>query len=116
VSPTPAAARATPSTTASTPAATPSPATAPPASTTSSSAPTPPSVGLKRARARARSGPAAALADEVDPSPMDLGLAGKVAIVTGSSRGIGRAIALSLAGEGCQVVLCARGAAELDAA
>jgi 3-oxoacyl-[acyl-carrier protein] reductase len=47
---------------------------------------------------------------------MDLGLAGKVAIVTGSSRGIGRAIALSLAGEGCKVVLCARGAAALDAA
>jgi 3-oxoacyl-[acyl-carrier protein] reductase len=47
---------------------------------------------------------------------MDLGLAGKVAIVTGSSRGIGRAIALSLAAEGCRVVLSARGAAELDAA
>src|SRR5262245_59752796 len=47
---------------------------------------------------------------------MDLGLAGKVAVVTGSSRGIGRAIALELAAEGCAVVLCARGAAELDAA
>ncbi|MGA2285661.1 MAG: glucose 1-dehydrogenase [Dehalococcoidia bacterium] len=40
---------------------------------------------------------------------MDLGLKGKVAIVTGSSRGIGRAIALQLADEGCSVVLCARG-------
>ncbi len=47
---------------------------------------------------------------------MDLELRGKVAIVTGSSRGIGRAIALALAGEGCQVVLCARTAAPLDAA
>jgi 3-oxoacyl-[acyl-carrier protein] reductase len=47
---------------------------------------------------------------------MDLELRGKVAIVTGSSRGIGRAIALALAGEGCRVVLCARSAVALDAA
>jgi 3-oxoacyl-[acyl-carrier protein] reductase len=40
---------------------------------------------------------------------MDLGLKDKVAIVTGSSRGIGRAVALALADEGCDVVLCARG-------
>ena len=40
---------------------------------------------------------------------MELGLHDKVAIVTGSSRGIGRAIALGLAAEGCQVALCARG-------
>ncbi len=40
---------------------------------------------------------------------MDLGLKGKVAVVTGSSRGIGRAVALALADEGCDVVLCARG-------
>ncbi len=40
---------------------------------------------------------------------MDLGLRHKVAIVTGSSRGLGRAIALGLAEEGCRVVLCARG-------
>ena len=46
---------------------------------------------------------------------MDLGLAGKVAIVTGSSRGIGRGIATRLADEGANVVLCARGGDELDA-
>ena len=46
---------------------------------------------------------------------MDLGLAGKVAIVTGSSRGIGRGIATRLAEEGASVVLCARGGDELDA-
>ncbi len=40
---------------------------------------------------------------------MDLELAGKVAIITGSSKGLGRASALALAHEGCAVVICARG-------
>ncbi len=46
---------------------------------------------------------------------MDLGLGGKVAIVTGSSRGIGRGIATRLVEEGADVLLCARGAEDLDA-
>ncbi|MCL4465618.1 MAG: SDR family oxidoreductase [Chloroflexi bacterium] len=47
---------------------------------------------------------------------MDLGISGKVAIVTGSSRGIGRAIALGLADEGCRVVVTARNQEELQRA
>lgn len=39
---------------------------------------------------------------------MDLGLSGKTALVTASSRGIGRAIAEGLAEEGCQVIICSR--------
>jgi 3-oxoacyl-[acyl-carrier protein] reductase len=40
---------------------------------------------------------------------VDLGLTGKVALVTGSSRGIGRGLATRLTEEGADVVLCARG-------
>ncbi len=39
---------------------------------------------------------------------MDLGLNGKVALITGSSRGIGRAIAEALAREGCSIMLTGR--------
>ncbi|MCB1431784.1 MAG: SDR family NAD(P)-dependent oxidoreductase, partial [Alphaproteobacteria bacterium] len=39
---------------------------------------------------------------------MDLQLKGKRAIVTGGTRGIGRAIAFGLAAEGCDVAICAR--------
>jgi 3-oxoacyl-[acyl-carrier protein] reductase len=47
---------------------------------------------------------------------MDLQLRNKVALVTGSSRGLGLASALELAKEGCRVVLCAREAATLSIA
>ena len=47
---------------------------------------------------------------------MDLGLRDKVAIVTGSSRGLGLASAKALAAEGCRVTLCARTESALHAA
>src|SRR5437870_5605544 len=47
---------------------------------------------------------------------MDLGLRGKVVVITGSSRGIGRATAIAFGSEGARVVLSARGAEALDEA
>jgi len=46
---------------------------------------------------------------------MDLKLAGRRAVVTGASRGLGRAIAMGLAAEGAQVLAVARDAKRLDA-
>ncbi|MEK6593617.1 MAG: SDR family oxidoreductase [Pseudomonadota bacterium] len=46
---------------------------------------------------------------------MELGLTGKVAIVTGGSRGVGRAIAVSLLREGAHVMITARDATRLEA-
>lgn len=47
---------------------------------------------------------------------MDLGLTGKVGLITGATRGLGRAMAEALAAEGMSVGICARDADEVKAA
>ena len=47
---------------------------------------------------------------------MDLGIEGRVALLTGASRGIGYACATALAAEGVRVAICARGRAAVEAA
>lgn len=47
---------------------------------------------------------------------MNLGLSGKNAVVTGASRGIGKSIALALAGEGANLAICSRGEEALRSA
>lgn len=47
---------------------------------------------------------------------MDLGLAGKTALITGGTSGIGLAIAQRLVAEGCRIAICGRDRGKLDAA
>ena len=45
---------------------------------------------------------------------MDLGIRNKNALITGSSKGLGRESALALAKEGVNIILCARGIDDLE--
>ena len=47
---------------------------------------------------------------------MDLGIKGKVALVTGGNKGIGKSAALELAREGCNIAITGRNEADLAAA
>jgi 3-oxoacyl-[acyl-carrier protein] reductase len=47
---------------------------------------------------------------------MDLGISGKVALVTAASKGLGRGSALALAAEGCRLAICSRTRADIDKA
>jgi 3-oxoacyl-[acyl-carrier protein] reductase len=47
---------------------------------------------------------------------MDLGIGGKIALVTAASKGLGRGSAEALSAEGCRVAICARTAAEVEEA
>ena len=58
--------------------------------------------------------PASPAAGTQSSRPMDLGLKGKRAIVTGGSKGIGRRCADIFADEGANVAICARNQAEVD--
>ena len=71
-----------------------------------------PSLGSLRSKS-----PTSVRLGESDSGPkMDMPLDGRVVLVTGGSKGIGRAIAIELAQAGARLVICARGAETLAAA
>jgi NAD(P)-dependent dehydrogenase (short-subunit alcohol dehydrogenase family) len=75
-----------------------------------------PKLESRSTRARRGPTPPPRLDPEGGGSGMDLGLAGRKALVTAASRGIGLAIARELAAEGADVAICARGEGGLETA
>src|SRR5271163_598064 len=67
-------------------------------------------------RLSTRSSPVSVNRSQCERKNVDLGLAGSAAVVTGGSKGMGLAIAQTLAAEGASVAVMARGKAALDAA
>jgi 3-oxoacyl-[acyl-carrier protein] reductase len=49
-------------------------------------------------------------------APVDLGLDGRTALVTGASKGLGRGIAAELVAEGAKVAICSRSRERIDEA
>src|SRR4029079_7325545 len=70
-------------------------------------------IGTSVRRDRGSARPSGPLGRSI--STMDLGMSGKVALVTAASKGLGRGAALAMSREGARVAICARSPGPLEA-